>query len=61
MYPHVVQFETKSLQFELTSRLRRERRQARAGTHAGRPSLLARIVSVREKRGVGGTTATSER
>lgn len=45
MYPHVVQFETRSQQFELQSQLIRERKQARAGKTIDHPSLLARIGS----------------
>jgi hypothetical protein len=45
MYPHVVQFETRSQEFELELQLIRERRQARAGKTVGRPSLLAKIGS----------------
>lgn len=45
MYPHVVQFETRSRQFELERQLIRERRQARAGKTVGRPSLLAKLRS----------------
>jgi hypothetical protein len=45
MYPHVVQFETRSQEFELERQLIRERRQARASKTVGRPSLLAKIGS----------------
>jgi hypothetical protein len=61
MYPHVVQFETRRQQFELESRLIRERKLAREARTGDRPSLLARIVSTRMARGLPGTTAASER
>lgn len=61
MYPHVVQFETRSQQFELESRLNREREQARVGQTGHRPTLLIRIGSALAGRGPRGTTATSQR
>ena len=45
MYPHVVQFETRSQQFKLEGQLIRERKQARAAKTVNRPSLLTRISS----------------
>lgn len=61
MYPHVMQFETRNLQFELEDELSRERKQARKGTMACGPSLLARIGSALAERGLRNPTATSPR
>jgi len=44
MYPHVVQFETRSQQFKLEGQLIRERKEARAGKAVNRPSLLTKIA-----------------
>lgn len=51
MYPHVVQFETRNQQFELESRLNRERRQARAGETGDRRTLLNKIGAALAGRG----------
>ena len=51
MYPHVVQFETRSQQFKLEGQLIREREQARAGKTVNRPSLLTKIGSALAERG----------
>ena len=61
MYPHVVQFETRSQQFERQSQLIRERNHARAGKTIDRPSLLTRIGSAFTDRGLRGPTAPSPR
>ncbi len=61
MYPHVVQFETRSQQFELQSQLIRERKQARAGKTIDHPSLLTRVGSALADRGLRGPTAPSPR
>jgi hypothetical protein len=61
MYPHVVQFETRSQQFELQSQLIRERKQARAGKTIDRASPLTRIGSALTDRGLRGPTAPSPR
>jgi hypothetical protein len=61
MYPHVVQFETRSQQFELQSQLIRERKQARAGRTTDRPSLVTRIGSALIDRGLRSPTAPSPR
>ena len=61
MYPHVVQFETRSQQFELQSQLIRERKQARAGKTIDHSSVLTRIGSALTDRGLRGPTAPSPR
>ena len=61
MYPHVVQFETRSQQFELENQLIRERKQARTGKTAHGSSLLARIGSALAERGPRKPTAASPR
>ncbi len=61
MYPHVVQFETRSQQFELEDQLIRERKQARTGPTADGSSLLARIGSALAERGLRYPTAPSPR
>ena len=61
MYPHVVQLETRSQQFELENRLNRERQQARASQTGHHPTLLIRIGSALAGRGPRGTTETSQR
>ena len=60
MYPHVVQFETRSQQFELEAQLIRERKQSLTGKTAG-SSLLTRIGSALAERGPRNPTAPSPR
>lgn len=60
MYPHVVQFETRSRQFELEAQLIRERKQARTGKTDG-SSLLTRIGSALAARAPRNVTAPSPR
>ena len=61
MYPHVVQFETRSQQFKLEGQLIRERKEARAGKTVNRPSLLTKIGSALAARGPRNPTAPSPR